>query len=101
MIGFMVRPDPALALIVKLDTAYHATYPYTQAQGRCGVVIAKRDAVVADPADPALPFGGVALARGPQMLTILRPIHPRHNPPRQRPPLPQARGPDSLAPTQL
>ncbi len=57
--------------------------------------------MVAAPADPTLPFGGISLARVAQMLTILRPIYAGHNHLGQHHPVPKDLGPDALATNQF
>ena len=81
-VAFMQHPDSALALIVRLVKAYHATYDYTLDQARWGVQVMRGDGLVSNGSNRML--GDFDPDRLQRMLDILVPIYTsQHRPVRQ------------------
>jgi hypothetical protein len=93
MIDFMVKPEPVLQLIVKVNNEYTSPYPYPIEQGRAGVRVMKSDGLVENPASMrGSAFGAIDPDRVKRMLDILRPVYGA-----QKKPVPADATPDALA----
>jgi hypothetical protein len=79
----MARRNRALALIVKLVRAYHATYDHTIEQARWGVQVMRADGLVGNGSDREL--GDFDPDRLQRMLDILVPIYAGQHRPVRRP----------------